>query len=77
MGESRAGGPWQRLRGGLPERFDHLPMALCPTPGLPGHVTAWLRDGTAWATVDGGQEWARLRGPLPGGARVHAATHIA
>jgi hypothetical protein len=76
----RGDGAWRRLNGqpasGLPERFSQLPTALAAVPGEAGHVVAWLRDGQAWETRDGGDEWVRLRGPLAAGTTVHAAVAV-
>jgi len=57
-------GPWERLAGGLPERFDSMPYALCAADGS---LFAGLADGRLFRSDDGGDGWRELEiegGPL-------------
>jgi len=54
----RAGEPWQKLGGGLPQPLDFMPYALL-TPE-PGEVIAGLRNGDLWRTTDYGETWQQI-----------------
>lgn len=56
---SSQGGPWQRLAGGLPEPFKHLPL-LATDPAAAGHVYLAESNGTLWHSTDTGETWQQL-----------------
>jgi hypothetical protein len=53
----RSDGPWQALKGGLPQPLDSMPYALLCVPGA---LYAGLRDGRLYASHDRGDAWERL-----------------
>lgn len=59
------GGPWERLRGGLPDPLDGMPYALLTGPRA-GEVTAGLSNGEVWESQDAGDSWTRLDFRFPG-----------
>ncbi len=56
---SSAGAPWQRLAGGLPSPFKHLPL-LATDPVISGHVYLAESNGTLWHSTDTGETWHQL-----------------
>ena len=59
------GGPWERLRGGLPDPLDGMAYALLTGPG-PGEVIAGLSNGQVWESRDAGDSWRLLDFRFPG-----------
>lgn len=57
---SIGGGPWQKLAGGLPSPFKHLPL-LAADSAAPGHVYLAETSGIVWHSTDYGDTWQ----PLP------------
>lgn len=57
---SQSGGIWERLSGGLPQPFDHMPYALLSDPTAPGHLYVGLSNGDVWHTADYGDHWEQL-----------------
>lgn len=58
-------GSWEKLAGGLPETFDHMPYALVTRPDGPGNLFIGLSNGEVWHTLDRGDLWAQLPLELP------------
>jgi photosystem II stability/assembly factor-like uncharacterized protein len=61
---SRAGGPWQRLAGGLPDPLHAMPYVLIPGPA-PCQLVAGLASGELWETYDAGETWNPLSFRFP------------
>lgn len=59
----RAGGPWEKLEGGLPDSLERYPFSLRCSPE---NVYAGFKDGQLWIGRDRGEQWSRLE--LPAGA---------
>lgn len=57
---SAGGGPWEKLKGGLPDPLDYMAYALVPDPNRTGHLYAGLANGEVWFTADYGDSWERL-----------------
>jgi photosystem II stability/assembly factor-like uncharacterized protein len=57
---SMAGGPWQKLAGGLPQPLMHMAYALVTDPAAPGVLYAGLSNGQVWRSDDHGDAWQRL-----------------
>lgn len=62
---ARAGGPWEKLGGGLPDPLMDMPYALLADPNAPGHLYAGLRQGELWFSADYGDRWEKLPVRLP------------
>ena len=53
----RGNGPWQALKGGLPQPLKNFPYALVSAPG---QLIAGLNDGRIYASYDLGDSWQSL-----------------
>ena len=53
----RGNGPWQALKGGLPQPLKNFPYALVSAPG---QLIAGLNDGRIYASYDLGDSWRSL-----------------
>jgi hypothetical protein len=56
---STGGAAWQKLGGGLPDSFDHLPL-LASDPVAPGQLYLASGRGEVWHSADYGDTWQRL-----------------
>lgn len=56
---------WRRLTGGLPMRMEAAPRSIAVHPDAPDSVFVGMNDGEVWASLDGGEEFARIVAGLP------------
>jgi len=57
---SIGGGPWEALRGGLPQPLLAMPYALFTDPATPGDLYAGLSNGEVWQGSNYGDQWCQL-----------------
>jgi photosystem II stability/assembly factor-like uncharacterized protein len=62
----RAGAPWQKLNGDLPDPLRFMPYALHVPHDQPGSLLAGMRNGEILYSADSGDSWRRLDVTLPG-----------
>src|SRR5687768_4462557 len=55
-----SGTAWERLEGGLPQPFSHMPYALLTDPDAPGHLYAGLSNGDVLHSDNYGDQWRQL-----------------